>query len=900
MERGTGSRLSSLRNLGTAVAIGATLLVGALAAGTTFQMAQFQVQSNALEVPGDTLAKTRLLIDFQDRMGHGGYLSALAQFAETGNAEARAEMRTNLESADQALRGLQGKRLTPAELELVNDLKRLVDGARRALESANSGPAALGQTTQVILLTRYAALSDRIDQRSRTQHAVELARLEDVAARGVWLGAAAVLALVATLFAFLTLIGARVLRPLRELTAGVEAVARGDWKAPVWGTDRPDEFGHLARTIDAFRKTASEIPDISVATEDGRLRMKFEGDYADLFEALTARLRGAGGTLAMLGNDVGRIVGDTKTQLHDTLTQVTQLCGAAVRTVSESNREIRQATEMLGHAVAQVRAFDASGDSNGLDAIIDAMRAHADMLAATLAKTEAAVTETLGSLSESDSDMRLASVEARDAARGLSGTMNDAQQSLLSAVKILRASGDMLSNNVDLTSARMARAADAMEDGEKALFAALGGATSRLDDATERASARLEDAGMQVSRAADLLDDRSSEISYKLESTLDTMMLARSTLEQSSELAEEMTRNKLEPLADQFNDIQNRFSMLMSDVSDRADGMADAVDALRATSDGLRQEFERRRVEPGQHEAIADLLTRLRGSATQISSRVEEIGDTAARLAQTLAGGVDDATARLRDVTSDLRQETKALSAEAHGVTTNLTRTAGQTERMLSDLRALAADLDAQRDKDNTPQALVDLTSGLRAAIDAVYALIASADNREKTSVETAVSLVDTLRQRIENIEGMAAGLNAATDAVHALAAMDNASKAREDEGRARENAQLMAIAEALKARLDAIDRLGDRLDGTTDSVRGLLEETRSRERTDLSIVSELTQNLRERVLRLDGLSVDLSRAIDMLRSSSRQNESASANAARDLGARLAQIADQLRGAAGN
>lgn len=892
MERGTGSRLSSLRNLSTAVAIGATVLVGGLAAGTTFQMAQYHVQTGNLEVPGDTLAKTRLLIDFQQRMGHGGFLAALAQFAETGNAEARADMRTNLEAADQALRGLQGKRLTPQELELANDLKRLLDSARRALESANSGPAAMGQTTPVIILTRYATLSDRIDARSRTQQAVELARLEDIAQRGLWLGGAAVLALVATLFAFLTLLGARVLRPLRELGRGVDAVTRGDWRAPLWGTERPDEFGALARSIDGLRKAAAEIPDISVATEDGRLRLKFEGEYADLFEALTARLRGAGGTLAMLGNDVSRIVGDTKQQLHDTLGQVNQLCAAAVRTVTESNREIRQATEMLGHAVAQVRAFDASDDHNGLDAVIDALRNHADILADTLSRTEAKVSETLGSLSESDSDMRHASVEARDAAKALAGTMEDAQQSLLSAVKILRASGDMLSNTVDQTGARITRAADNMEEGEKALFATLGNMSSRFDEATEKAAARLEDAGLHVSRAADLLDDRSSEISYKLESALDTMNHARNTLQQSAEIAEDMTRTKLEPLAEQFHDIQYRFTNLMSDVSDRADSMADAVDALKMTSDGLRQEFERRRVEPGQHEAIADLLTRMRGSATQIADRVKEIGETAGRLAQSLTGGVDDATARLRDLTSDLRQETKALSSEAHIATTTLSRTVAQQERLLADIKEVATELETVREKDHTPQSLIDLTGGLRAAIDAVHALVASADNREKVAVDQAMGLVDKLQQRILNIEGMAGGLAAATDALHALAASDNA-------GRERENADLLSIAEALKARLDGIDRLGDRLDSTTDSVRAVLEETRGRERTDLSIVSELTQNLRERVLRLDGLSVDLSRAIDMLRSASRQNETASANAARDLGTRLAQIADQLRGAAG-
>jgi HAMP domain-containing protein len=886
-ERGTGSRQSSLRGTAMAISLGAILLVGGLTAGAAYELAQYSVDAAALETPGDALAKNRLLADFQARMGHDGYLGALAQFAETGNADARTDMRTSLEAADQALRGLQGKRLTPQELELAADLKRLVDAARRSLDAANGGPTALGQTTPLILTTRYAALADRIDARGRGLQTLEVARLGETAQRGLWLGVAAVLALVATLVAFLILLAVRVQRPLRELADAVDQVARGDWRAPIWGMDRGDEFGQLARSLDGFRKQAQEIPDISVATEDGRLRLKFEGEYADLFEALTARLRGAGGTLAVLGQDVGRIVGDTKQQLTETLGQVNQLCGAAVRTVSESNREIRQATEILAHAVAQVKAFDADAGAGGLDAVIEAMRNHADALAATLSRTEEAVSQTLDTLSFTDGDMRHASGEAREAAHTLSLTMAETQASLLSAVKILRASGDLLANTADQTGSRLLRAAEAMEDGEKAMVAALGSATMRLDDATSQASARLEDAGMQVTRAADLLDDRSSDIGSRLENVLESMQEARTTLQQSAEVAE----RKMEPLADEFTDIRNRFGDMMGDIGDRADAMARAVEALRKTSDDLKAEFERRRVEPGQHEAIADLLTRLRGSATQIAGRVGEIGETAQRLAQSLTGGVDDATARLRDVAGDLRAETRALSAEAHQAATGLTRAVSQQERMVEDLKALTAELDAQRDKDNTPQALVDLTSGLRAAIDAVHALIASADNREKTAVDTAVGLVAELRNRIEAVEGMTGGLHAASDALHALAASDNA-------GRERENADLLAIAEALKARLDSIDRLGDRLDGTTDSVRVLLDETRQRERTDLSIVSELTQNLRERVLRLDGLSVDLSRAIDMLRSSSRQSEVSSANAARDLSARLANIAEQLKGAA--
>ncbi|QJE72488.1 HAMP domain-containing protein [Aerophototrophica crusticola] len=885
MDRGKASRLSSLRGLSAAITVVAVLVVGGLAAAAAFHLAWFgKVQSALLETPGDAQAKARLLDGVRDRLGHGGFLQNLALFAETGSADAKAAMGKDLEAAEQSLRGFEATRLTPTESQLAADLKRLLETYRQALAAAGDRPQALGGGTGVALLTRHAALADRIAELRRAQSVLALDRLEATAARGFWLGTGAVAALLALLAAVLVLVHARVLRPLAELGTSVAAVAKGDWRSPVWGTTRGDEFGELARAVDGFREAAAEVPDISVLTDGGRMRLKFEGDYADLFEALSARLRGAGGTLAVLGTDVGRMVTDTKTQLTDTLSQVNNLCTAAVRTVSESNREVRQATEILAHAVSRIRAFEAEGPGGGLDGVVETLRRHADTLAETLSTAGEQVDSTMRSLSGSDGQMRAASAQAREAAQGLMASMGEAQSHLLSAVKLLKASGELLSNSAEQTGNRLARAAEAVDAGEKALVAALGAATERLDSATAQASARLEDAGTQVARAADLLEDRTAGLNDRFDIALDGMARAQTIMESSADLA----THKLEPLADQMEQVQAGYEALLGDISARSGEMADAVDALRRTGQDLRAEFERRKVEPGQQEAMADLLARMRGSAAQIADRVQEIGGTAQRLAQTLAGGVDDATARLRDVTGDLRQEARSLMAGATEATDALARTAVRQEQVVEGLKSLSDELAARRE-DGTPERLLEVAAGLSAATDAVHALVASTDSREADSVRDALALVASLKDRLDHVEGVAAGLGAATEAVHALIASGEEKRGAEE---------LAAIAEALRDRLAAVERLGERLDGSADAVKLLVEANRQRESTDLAVITDLAQNLRERVLRLDGLSVDLSRSIDGLRNANRQSEAANAQATRDLGNRLAQIAEQLRGSA--
>ncbi len=74
------------------------------------------------------------------------------------------------------------------------------------------------------------------------------------------------------------------------LMRSVESLATGDLYAPLWGLDRPDALGDLARALDRTRQRIGQIPDVTLMGENGPVPLKFEGESKTLFRALTQTL----------------------------------------------------------------------------------------------------------------------------------------------------------------------------------------------------------------------------------------------------------------------------------------------------------------------------------------------------------------------------------------------------------------------------------------------------------------------------------------------------------------------------------------------------------------------------------------------------------------------------------
>jgi methyl-accepting chemotaxis protein len=888
MVAGKRSSLSSLRGLSTAIAVTALVLVGSLLAASAFHLAWFgRVQSGMAQSPAESLAKTRALDEMRSRLGHGGVLQNLTLFAETGDTGARDAVMADLATATQALRAFQSLRLSPAESSLAGDLDRMLATYSRVLAGGTVTPEQLAGKAGLTLTIQHAAIADRIARSLHEEALAEQARLAEIAARGFWLGVAAIGALAACLMLLLWMVHGRVLSPLRNLAASVAATARGDWRAPVWGTDRADEFGDLSRAVDGFRRQAADIPDISLMEEDGRKRFKFEGGSADLFSSLADRLRDAGEAMVLRGAEMGALVAEVRRDLTGTVGEVKGLCTDIARTSADGAEKLGRSTEVLTRAAAQVQAFDANGPAGGLDALVLSLRSNADELADTLTVATQEVSFILKAVSASEGELRQVTSDTRGAANALAGVLEEAQEKLFATVRVLKASGETLSGTVTEAAGQLARAVDSVDAGEKALVAALGDASARLDSVTRASADRMDDAAAQVARSADLLETQAAGVGGQLHDALDEIREASTLLRRTTDTQ----ADRLDPLADRVERLQEELGRIVTSVDGSAGEVARLVADFQVLGAEVRAEIDRRSLDPDVRGAAEEMFTRLGETLDTLGDKVQIVDEGARRLSQALAGGVDDATEHLRNATQDLKAQARGIAADAAAAAQALSRATEQQEDILAGMAEYTGLTAQLRTGLADTQELGEV---LTAATEAVQALARMSDRGGSDEVAELRALVAAMKTRLDGLDGMAGGLTAAAETVRALMLAHDGE--RQAEAIAGQQA-LAALAVELKDRITGIDRLTALLEGAA----GELRAAGAREAENRQGLTQMAGSLNARVDVLDGLSRQLTRAIDAVHALAERESggtAAASAASRELSQRLAAVADQLRATA--
>lgn len=727
---------ASLRGLGTALSAAVVAAAVLLVAAGAYLTAWFgSVRAELNETPRSVAVRAQHLDEIRIRLGHSGFLQAMALFAETGSPDALSDMGAALDAAELALRAFETQGLSVPESDLARELRRTLDAYRRALAVGRNSPAGFQGASGAMLMARHAALLDGIAEVRRGQTFLSLDQAFAMATRGFWLGIGAVSVMLLTVAAVLLLIRTRILHPLAELRRSLAGIARGDWRAPLWGTERRDEFGDLARTVDAFRQQAAAIPDISVMSEAGRLRLRFEGGAADLFEALSTRLKEAGTAMEASSGSIAETVTLARTELGQMLEQVQSLCLAVAKSSADSSREVRQATEVLSRAARQVSAFDEHGPGGGLDGLVRNLRQNAELLAETVRTTGEEVGYTLKSLVGTENHLRAATMEARETTTRLGEAMEGVQEKLLSAVKLLRASGELIATTAGDADANLARAAAAVGEGERTLAIALDLATARFSEITDRMGRAVDDIGERA-KAADL----------RFDTAVEDIRAAGRLVEQSAEI----NAGRLAPIVGELQALQTEMADATAEVGAKAALVSAALAELRQLGDGLRDEFERRRVEPDRRAAAEATIQRLQGIAELLGDRLREVEDTAARLGGALAAGLDEAAGRLNDAAAEVRNESRALAADAASATNALSRAASRQEESTESLRDIAATL-----------SLVNIESPSDAGTSP----------QTEESLRILAELADSLRLRLDGMDRLSESLAEATSTLRALAA---------------------------------------------------------------------------------------------------------------------------------
>jgi hypothetical protein len=796
MEQSRLTAQASVRRLGQGLA-GVVLLAAFILVGFgAYNLAWFQsVRTELAQAPIDAAKRARYLDEVRTRLGHAGFLQSMALYAETGRNDAREDMVAALDAADKSLRAFEQQGLTTAETGLARDIRRLIESYRRALTGATQ-PSQLAGQSSVLLMAQHAAMADRIADVRRNQSLIEIDQLGEGSQRGFWLGVGAVAVMVLSVAGVLALLFLRILRPLSDIRRGLIGVSRGDWRAPIWGTDREDEFGDLARIVDAFRVQAMNLPDISILHEDGRMRLKFEGGAADIFEVVSGKLREAGALLADNSGDVANTVGKVRTELTTMLGQVQSLCAAVARSASESHREIRQQSEVLGRAAAQVRAFDEQGPGGGLDALVAGMRRNAEALAGTIQDVGAEVGFALRGLLETESEIRAAASEARDATSGLATSIIEVQEKLLTAVRLIRVSGEFLNGTAGTAETTLARAVEAVHAGEQALATALARSTAQIQSATERLDVTVQ---VQLARAVGTLGDTEQSLADVLTRTTERLDGATGRMETAVEQFDSGCAIATQLLEHRSTAAERLFAERTESAVRALDERAMAAERIFEDKAELAQQLFDARAEFAEQRLNRATAT-VEGTSATLQTTLESLGNG---LGERIGAEVaDQIVERIGDRFQPLLEDFRALQGGIGASAADIAERSMNLTELLDELRGITSGLQFEYERRK-------VEPDRKAAGEA--------------TMRRLQDIADTLAGRMEAVEQLTQGLGSELTA--ALAEATDRLAVTAETITSQGEALPEALADAVQARIVEVGRaLDSRLAGTVAAADGLAD----------------------------------------------------------------------------
>jgi methyl-accepting chemotaxis protein len=272
-----------------------------------------------------------------------------------------------------------------------SDEKRLATETEQAMETAN---AAVQKLAKLVAAKDAAGLDDfarfelypAIDPVSERLEALVTLQLNvahqeydrseaNFRLSKLILGAAVALGAIAVAFALFTVVG-RVVRPLNGMASLMERLARGDLSIEVVGTERRDEVGVLARSLNVFKDNAVEAKRLAAeqaaeqAVKEKRavaleqLTAEFERKVGNLAGALSSSATEMEATAQSLSasaqqaNTQSVTVAASAEEASANVQTVATAAEELSSSIGEISRQVAQSAQIAGKAVAEAQRTD--------------------------------------------------------------------------------------------------------------------------------------------------------------------------------------------------------------------------------------------------------------------------------------------------------------------------------------------------------------------------------------------------------------------------------------------------------------------------------------------------------------------------------------------------------------
>ncbi len=230
----------------------------------------------------------------EQTLGYQGYLRSYRSFRLTGDITARQQLTQRAMEASRALDGLKNlfagspdAKLAIGDIEaVVEEFARVARSAPETATAALRGSAsmdAIDTMPQVPQLeSTYLTLRSGLDRLRAQARSYQMGSVAWALSWSQMLIICAFAAIVCGLVAAASLLQIGITQPLKSLAQSLQVAGEGRIGLPIWGTDRSDEIGEMARAGEKLRKSLTETDVLRELAQKAQLNIRIEGEASAL------------------------------------------------------------------------------------------------------------------------------------------------------------------------------------------------------------------------------------------------------------------------------------------------------------------------------------------------------------------------------------------------------------------------------------------------------------------------------------------------------------------------------------------------------------------------------------------------------------------------------------------
>ncbi len=675
-------------------------------------------------------------------LGYGGFLGAAQTYMGKMDRAALGQMRQYYETANEAALTASKNASVPVR----RDVKAVMDLYKKIVVLAETGGDALSSgITQSDLMMASGAMAT-LNARLQTIQAQN--KMGAQSAFKQWSLALMLVAWAAILLATGLALWAfsaqekQLKAPIKTLVQSIANMTKGNLNKSIWGLERSDEIGNLARAIDIARLYFLQIPDISIVESNGTTRLKFDGESRSMFQNMMNDVKNHFEGIAKRTNDYSdevtlhqeklaemnahvkelleefeqqddlreTIVKSLSCALEDAATSLASSQEKGVQKLCASTESLLTAQENSAKKINEISRSMTVTQGKGIqqiEQIIPSMQNRLQNMEQLSQQASTQISQSLGSLLKAEKTLHDTSSQGQQSIKQLASATGQMGEHMFAALNLMQASGKQFNDSTDSVRMRLSEAIETLRHGEDGLQEMIQRAENRLagtvnaEKNMSSLATRAEESAIKMDRAVDSITDRHEILNEQVVTAAHRMESIMANFDAAQRAMSDATgyiRRDSSLISNLLEELRKNNDQLLSSLSKSSQSGFSAVQNLAEKSHALMQRLEvqiqNQAQTAGEHldemstysQSIAQQASSTNGSLGQainsLKAEQEKLVSTRKRFTETL----NDIGMRLEEHATSTFGKTEEWASKSF---VKLTGLADQVENVMSRLSML-------------------------------------------------------------------------------------------------------------------------------------------------------------------------------------------------------------------